>query len=310
MIEVHDKTLCKGDAVTLDGGIYRKLDEKCTVTSIKANGQAEELKDKKILSPAQTTQYTIWYNGGGATQTVSFTITVMEKPSLNVAVIGGKTTYCPDDEVTLRATVIPTGQEVFWVVTADRYSSDAMASGKGLETKQSLSNGSCWITFQAYNTCGVVEVPSYFKVMSQSDLSKAELILDTVLDGTFCFGCGFFPNVTDIVKGVRQDGAEISATVTDPTVKWADGKGTEEIIISDATFSAKVNVTANVTLQDAVCGATTAVSKQLSAENVTLKISGGLDCKPTMQTAVSVKPCRDGEVQLRNPRKDLCIVQP
>ena len=312
LLAVYDKEICEGGAITLDGSIYQKRNSNCTIFSIKANGQSEELKDKPYISPSQTTTYTIIYGESESApqQTTNFTITVIEKPRLSVTVDNQQEIYCSNDKLTLTANVHPAGLDVHWVVSTDRYAKEAIYSGTGTALSPDFSQGrSLWVICQAYNSCGEVEVPTYFNVRPNPDLTNAELILDTEVSGNFCLGCGYAANVADILKGVRINGVTIDdAVISEPSMVWSGSDNLEEITIDATNVSKQVDVTAKVTWQSVGCGGATAAVKQLKVERHPLRISG-IDCKPTVQNSVSLKPCRAGEVQLRNRYSAFCTVQ-
>ena len=94
LIEVYNKEICRGGAITLNGSVYKILSTNCKIFSIKANGQGEELKDEKYVSPSETTIYHILYGTSESTARKALdTITIVEKPSIQVKVKDEKPIY-------------------------------------------------------------------------------------------------------------------------------------------------------------------------------------------------------------------------
>ena len=300
-LKTFDREVCAGASLFLDGGLYRILTNDCEITSIKANGTGPELyngKPDNRITLTASARYHISYkdqaNPGG---TVAYAqITVITPPSLKITVSNPKplpTSFCKDTKVTLNATQSNT--DVYWTI-----SSDDTYSKKGTSAEFTLTE-SCRITAQSYNACGFVDSSIYFPVITGPDLSNARLILNSTINGSFCMDCGFFPKAEEIVLGATQ------GTVKSSSITWEDGSSTEETIKA-GSFSKKVKVHAVVEQSAGTCGASSTVSRTIDTV-ITLTVSGGKDCKPTMQTSVSVKPCRDGEVQLRNLNKGACTIQ-
>lgn len=300
-VKTFDREVCAGASLFLDGGLYQILTNDCEITSIKANGTGPELyngKPDNRITLTASARYHISYkdqsNPGG---TVAYAqITVITPPSLKITVSNPKplpASFCKDTKVTLNAT--PSNTDVYWTI-----SSDESYSKKGTSAEFTLTE-SCRITAQSYNACGFVDSSIYFPVITGPDLSNARLILNSTINGSFCMDCGFFPRAEEIVLGATQ------GTVKTSSITWEDGSTTEETI-KTGSFSKKVKVHAVVEQSAGTCGASSTVSRTIDTV-ITLTVSGGKDCKPTMQTSVSVKPCRDGEVQLRNLNKNQCTIQ-
>ena len=300
-LKTFDREVCAGASLFLDGGLYQILTNDCEITSIKANGTGPELyngKPDNRITLTASARYHISYkdqsNPGG---TVAYAqITVITPPSLKITVSNPKplpASFCKDTKVTLNATQSNT--DVYWTI-----SSDESYSKKGTSAEFILTE-SCRITAQSYNACGFVDSSIYFPVITGPDLSNARLILNSTINGSFCMDCGFFPRAEEIVLGATQ------GTVKTSSITWEDGSTTEETIKA-GSFSKKVKVHAVVEQSAGTCGASSTVSRAIDTV-ITLTVAGGKDCKPTMQTSVSVKPCRDGEVQLRNLNKNQCTIQ-
>ncbi|MBD5388154.1 hypothetical protein HDR68_02020, partial [bacterium] len=300
-LKTFDREVCAGASLFLDGGLYQILTNDCEITSIKANGTGPELyngKPDNRITLTASARYQISYkdqsNPGG---TVAYAqITVITPPSLKITVSNPKplpASFCKDTKVTLNATQSNT--DVYWTI-----SSDDTYSKKGTSAEFTLTE-SCRITAQSYNACGFVDSSIYFPVITGPDLSNARLILNSTINGSFCMDCGFFPRAEEIVLGATQ------GTVKTSSITWEDGSTTEETIKA-GSFSKKVKVHAVVEQSAGTCGASSTVSRAIDTV-ITLTVAGGKDCKPTMQTSVSVKPCRDGEVQLRNLNKGSCTIQ-
>lgn len=139
---------------------------------------------------------------------------------------------------------------------------------------------SCRVTAQSHNACGFVEKYVDFNVISEPDLSKAELIVDTNMNGAYCMDCGFFPKTADIVKGATM------GTVKESTVTWADGT-TEEKTIGRNSFSEKIKVHAVVEMQAGSCGASATATRTIDREYI-LNVKGGSDCKPEVKPSVTL----------------------
>lgn len=288
-LKTFDREVCQGASLFLDGGLYRILTNDCEILSIKANGTGDELKGKERIELSSTATYHISYkdnaNPGG---TVAYAkVTVINPPVLKMEVVDPKpmpAAFCKGTSVTLQAT--QSNADVYWTI-----SSDKTDSKKGTSVTYTLTEH-CRITAQSYNACGFVDSSIYFPVITEPDLSKARLELNTKLDGTFCIGCGFFPKPADIVKGVTQ------GTLTSTSITWEDGSVTEEQI-TNGMLSKKVKVHAVIEQQGAGCGTSVTATRTIDSV-VTLQVQAGVDCKPTMQTSASLKPCRGGEVQLKD----------
>lgn len=296
-LKTFNRDVCYGASLFLDGGLYEILTNDCEILSIKAEGIGEELKDKERVELTVSTDFHIQYkdnaNLGGTLAHAR--VTVMKQPELKVEVTDPKPMpgiLCKGTQVTLKAISGTSG--VFWTIsTSPDYSQQAT-------TVTFTMNENCWVTAQSYNSCGVVDTSIYFPVISDPDLSKARLELNTNL-GNVCIGCGFFPKPDDIIKRVTQ-GTLISQNLT-----WEEGTTAEETIEAGA-FSKKIRVQAVVEQQSAGCGASSSVSRTIDSV-ITLHLAGK-DCKPTMQSSVSLKPCRTGEVQLKDMNADCSVSSP
>lgn len=288
-LKTFDRQVCQGASIFLDGGLYQILTNDCEILSIKADGTGEDLKGKERIDLTVTATYHITYrDNANPSGTVAYArITVMDPPVLKVELTDPRpapASFCKGTSVTLRAT--RSNGDVYWTI-----SSDENYSEKGTTVTFSLKEN-CRITAQSYNTCGFVDTSIYFPVITEPDLSNARLELNTELDGTFCIGCGFFPKTADILKGATQ------GVVTQSSLTWEDGSTGEEPVLI-GSFSKRLKVHAVIEQQGAGCGTATTATRTIDSV-ITLTVSGGKDCQPTMQASVSLKPCRDGEVQLKD----------
>ncbi|MCM1170120.1 MAG: hypothetical protein NC324_09325, partial [Bacteroides sp.] len=297
-IETFDRQVCSGASLFLNGGLYRILTNDCEILSIKANGTGEDLKGKEWITLTASATYQIQYkdnaNPGGAVANAR--IDVIAQPTLSIAVTSPNpvpAAVCKGTRVNLRATG---NMDVYWLISTDRdFSQQGTTMTFELEE-------SCRVTAQSHNACGFVEKYVDFNVISEPDLSKAELIVDTNMNGAYCMDCGFFPKTADIVKGATM------GTVKESTVTWADGT-TEEKTIGRNSFSEKIKVHAVVEMQAGSCGASATATRTIDREYI-LNVKGGSDCKPEVKPSVTLTPCKDGEVTLDNLSSACTLTNP
>ena len=290
-LDVFSYEICEGLTIQ-PSSLYRVYDG-YEIVSVLDKSNNDIKAEPRITPPAGINTYTVNYRNTRTGEALSrqTTVTVVGKPVFTVTatpsdILSGAA-VCPGTEVKFQVTA--KNAPVSWTVAGSSVSEQTDAF-----THKVTEN--CRIYAQSYNqACGTVEQSYAITLAEKPDVSKVRPVLDTVIRGSYCVGCGWRPDVLQVLKGA-VGGAEID--YANSSLQWADAPGTdvEKGVLSGIN---RHEIALHVALK--VNGDKCAdVSSSITYDtNFYLRLDKGVLCMPTViSDPVLLKPCEVAKVRL------------